>query len=79
MMSETPDRTGETGGPWVTTADRLPLEGVTVECKNGDIVQTLVYERNLWWFPDRSMYVYFTPKAWRSIDDGGPGGGQLGR
>jgi hypothetical protein len=24
----------------------------------------LVYERPLWWLPDRSMYVYYQPVMW---------------
>lgn len=27
-------------------------------------VQTLVREGNLWFYPDKSMYVYYTPTHW---------------
>jgi hypothetical protein len=27
-------------------------------------VQKLVRSRHLWWLPDRSMYVYYTPTHW---------------
>lgn len=53
---------------WITTTDRTPPEGVEVEtADSGGHQQTLVYADGLWWFPDRSMYVYYTPKAWREL------------
>jgi hypothetical protein len=47
-------------------------DGVEVETKIDDEhgvrnVTTLVHERNLWWFPDRSMYVYYVPTHWRPL------------
>ena len=52
---------------WTPTTDRLPEAGVTVDAMDsGGHVQPLVYERNLWWFPDRSMYVYYVPKFWKA-------------
>ena len=27
----------------------------------------LIFENGLWWLPDRSMYVYFTPKYWKRM------------
>ena len=48
-------------------------EGVEVETKIDDDeygvrnVTALIHERNLWWFPDRSMYVYYTPTHWRPL------------
>ena len=47
-------------------------EGVEVETKihdaNGERnIQTLTLSRNLWWFPDRSMYVYYRPTHWRPL------------
>jgi hypothetical protein len=51
---------------WVLTEDRLPDEGVEVETvDSGGNVQTLVRQGGLWFFPDFSMYVYYTPRAWR--------------
>jgi hypothetical protein len=57
-----------TSANWVPTEDRLPEQGVEVDAMDsGGNVQRLVLESNLWWFPDRSMYVYFTPKFWRPL------------
>jgi hypothetical protein len=48
---------------WKRTApDLIPEEGAEVDAMDsGGHVQRL-----LWWFPDRSMYVYFTPMFWRA-------------
>ena len=42
-------------------------EGVVVETKapSGN-VQPLKRRGNLWFLPDGSMYVYYTPVAWRA-------------
>lgn len=53
---------------WHRTELELPPEGQEVVILNGNVEQTLVFERGLWWFPDRSMYVYFTPMIWRPLD-----------
>ena len=46
----------------------LPPDGVEVETvDSGGHHQTLVYSKGLWWFPDRSMYVYYVPQAWRHL------------
>lgn len=58
---------------WIYTADKLPPEGQEVTVLNGNLEQTLVYERGLWWFPDRSMYVYFRPVMWCARIDGNAG------
>ena len=51
---------------WTVTVDELPPEGEKVEAMdNGGHVQELVRQRNLWFFPDMSMYVYYTPVKWR--------------
>ncbi len=51
---------------WTKTADQPPEPGVVVEAMDsGGHVQDLVFDRNLWWFPDKSMYVYFTPTFWK--------------
>lgn len=50
-----------------TASDLLPEQGVGVDAMDsGGHVQRLVFEKGLWWFPDRSMYVYFTPLFWRA-------------
>lgn len=58
---------------WISLADRLPEERIEVKTKIDDgrgvrNEQTLVYEIGLWWFPDRSMYVYYTPTHWMPIE-----------
>jgi len=30
--------------------------------------QTLKRRGRLWWFPDGSMYVYYTPTHWRKLE-----------
>lgn len=30
----------------------------------------LICENGLWWFQDRSMYIYYPPKFWRPINVG---------
>ena len=30
--------------------------------------QQLKRQNNLWWFPDGSMYVYYRPTHWKSIN-----------
>lgn len=51
---------------WNRTDSGFPPDGVEVlTMDSGGHVQRLVYERNLWFLPDRSMYVYFVPLMWR--------------
>lgn len=57
---------------WGTT-DTAP-EGVTVMTKLDDEhgernVQKLERRGRLWWFPDGSMYVYYTPTHWRHLTE----------
>lgn len=53
---------------WTATAGRRPPQGVEVDAMDsGGHVQRLVYDDGLWWFPDRSMYVYFVPQLWKAI------------
>lgn len=48
------------------TRDFLPEERVVVACMDsGGHWQDLKRIGNLWWFPDGSMYVYYTPTMWR--------------
>lgn len=28
---------------------------------------TLTFHNGLWWFPDKSMYVYYTPTHWHPL------------
>ena len=51
---------------WKHTATELPENDVVVDAMDsGGHVQDLKRDGNLWWFPDGSMYVYFTPIMWK--------------
>jgi hypothetical protein len=49
---------------WINCADRLPPEGQVVEVPNNG-GSLLKRQGQLWFFPDGSMYVYYTPTQWR--------------
>lgn len=56
---------------WKKITDEQPPKGVVIKTKIDDEnglrnEQELVFDNNLWWFPDRSMYVYYTPTHWWS-------------
>lgn len=56
----------------MTTATWKPAlsapEGVVVMTRSpGGQEQPLVRSGNLWFFPDRSMYVYYTPDSWMPL------------
>lgn len=63
------------GDEWIACKDRLPDKGIEVETKISDAqgernVQSLKRDGEngrLWFFPDGSMYVYYTPTHWRPI------------
>lgn len=52
---------------WRSVHADPPPEGVVVQVQNNGGAR-LVYERGLWWFPDRSMYVYYSPEFWRETE-----------
>lgn len=53
---------------WIRVADQLPPEGKTVDTISpGGQQQELKRKGGLWFFPDDSMYVYYTPLVWREI------------
>ena len=53
---------------WCPTDRILPEEGKVVwAMDSGGHVQTLKLSSGLWWFPDGSMYVYFTPLFWKDV------------
>ncbi len=57
---------------WTSCADVLPVNGLTVMTKIDDHKglrneQPLKREGNLWFMPDGSIYVYFTPTHWRPL------------
>lgn len=58
---------------WIKVADMLPAQNKVVETKidNQDgirNIQDLKFSSNLWWLPNGSMYVYYTPTHWREKD-----------
>lgn len=61
-------------GAWISVTDRLPEEGVVVQTKIHDgkcsrNEQDLKRKGNLWFLPDGSMYVYYTPTHWRQREN----------
>lgn len=55
---------------WTRMVDRLPPNDAVVETKIDDAsgmrnVAMLRRYKNLWFVPDRSSYVYYTPTHWR--------------
>lgn len=57
---------------WTSVLDSLPPEGVEVSVKIDDDqglrnCTTLIYNRNLWWTADYSVYVYWTPTHWKHL------------
>jgi len=60
-------------GDWLPITAELPQDKIEVETKidSGMVernVAKLVRQGRLWFFPDKSMYVYYQPTHWRSID-----------
>lgn len=58
---------------WISTSNIVPNNNRAVETKLDDFrgvqnIQKLRFYKGLWWFPDMSMYVYYTPTHWREID-----------
>jgi len=58
---------------WISIKKRLPEDGVEVNTKIDNEhgirnLTTLKRSGNLWFFPDHSMYVYYTPTHWMEID-----------
>lgn len=52
---------------WHNTSSILPEEGQLVEVpNNGGTI--LLYSSGLWFFPDLSMYVYYTPEYWKAAE-----------
>ena len=57
---------------WIAIKDKLPPKGLIVETKIDDKdgvrnITNLVRDGILWFFPDYSMYVYYTPTHWRTV------------
>lgn len=57
---------------WQLTNQILPKNGIVVETKIDDDrgirnVQKLKRQEKLWFLPDGSMYVYYSPTHWRYV------------
>jgi hypothetical protein len=57
---------------WIECRKQLPENGVEVMTKIDDEKgprneRSLKRQDRLWFFPDGSMYVYYTPTHWRSL------------
>lgn len=57
---------------WNSASLSLPPEGLVVETKIEDDMgarnmQSLKRIGRLWFYPDGSMYVYYTPTHWRAL------------
>jgi hypothetical protein len=57
---------------WIECRKQLPENHVVVMTKIDDEKgprneQPLKRQNNLWFYPDGSMYVYYTPTHWRSL------------
>ncbi len=57
---------------WIRSDQQLPEENEIVETKLDDFKgcrneQLLKRIGRLWYFPDGSMYVYYTPTHWRTV------------
>lgn len=55
---------------WIPVKDQLPPENQVVDTKIEDEkgvinVQALIRQGRLWFFPDGSMYAYYTPTHWK--------------
>ena len=55
---------------WTLTERELPPDGQVVHTMDsGGHVHDLQRKGSLWWFADRSMYVYYVPKFWKRHDE----------
>lgn len=57
---------------WISVQEQLPEEGVIVITKIDDEngvrnIQKLTRKGNMWFLPDLSVYVYYTPTHWKSL------------
>lgn len=55
---------------WKRISEVPPPVGVVIQTKVSNscgtsVEQELVFDDPLWFFPDHSMYVYYTPTHWR--------------
>lgn len=55
---------------WISTEESLPPENMVVETKIDDAdgcrnIQPLYRKGNLYFIPEKEMYVYYVPTHWR--------------
>jgi len=51
---------------WIRTGEKLPEQNKVVETQAPKgMIQDLKLVGKLWYFPDGSIYVYYTPTHWR--------------
>lgn len=60
------------GSAWIAVTEQAPPRDVEVETKIDDgrgcrNQTTLKLHGNLWFFPDMSMYIYYSPTHWRHL------------
>lgn len=51
---------------WISPKDMMPQNNQNVFWMDstGRVTEGIYY-RNLWWFADKTMYIYYLPKFWR--------------
>lgn len=55
---------------WYDVESNPPESGTLVECTTpGGDVRVLKRSGNMWFVPDGSVYVYFTPVKWRPLTE----------
>lgn len=59
---------------WINVSDQLPGNQIVVDTKIDDEKGLrnecqLKRRNNLWFFPDGSMYVYYTPTHWKNLEE----------
>jgi len=58
---------------WIKVSSLEPPQGKIILTRINDSEgvrneQKLIKKGNLWWFPDMSMYVYYTPTEWKQLN-----------
>lgn len=61
------------GDEWISVTDKLPTPGLIVETKIDDNIgvrnrqdlKLIGLNKKLWFWPDGSGYVYYSPTHWR--------------
>lgn len=51
---------------WYKPAEKKPEDGSAVKWIDSvGLVHEGYFEKGLWWFKDRSMYIYYIPTFWQ--------------